>query len=95
MKKEFPLNEALKNLDSGENFNRKLINSILDDMRKLIWLFREGKGETFELINTLDFYCFTLKQLCTDELFFSAIQKRVEFEKRTRSRNSKGKRHTK
>jgi hypothetical protein len=78
MKKEFPLNEVLKNLDSGENFNKRLINSILDNMANLIWLFREGKGQTFEIINTLDFYCFSLKQLCTDEIMFSALQKKAE-----------------
>jgi hypothetical protein len=87
MKKEFPLNEVLKNLDSGENFNKRLINSILDDIANLIWLFREGKGETFELINTLDFYCFTLKQLCTDEIIFSALQKKGELLKKIKEHN--------
>jgi hypothetical protein len=83
MKKEFPLDEVLKNLDSGENFNKKMINSILDDMTNLIWLFREGKGKTLEIINMLDFYCFSLKQLCTDEIMFSAMQKKAELLKKS------------
>ncbi len=65
-----------------EKLNRELFNSTLDDIEKIIKLFRKGQDDpaasevsTFEFIETLDFYFTELMRLCIDDKYIRAIER--------------------